>query len=101
MSGNSVNHMYFMMYTDRNLLPKINSLNNSLQKEATRSGYSCGNIYMFISVKILGLKYPIDLCDQSIVTQHNFCNTKHFDSNLLSESETALVFNDTKFMKDP
>ena len=68
--------MYFRMDMDRNLLLQVKSLTNSLQKEALLSGYSCGDIYMFSSVKVLGIKYPIGLCNKSIVTQRNFGNTQ-------------------------
>ena len=100
-AGNSLKHMYFRMDTDRNLFPQVNFLNNSLNKQALIYGYTCGYIYTLISLKLLGLKDNIDLCDQSIFTQQFFCNTKHFDYNFLYESTTALVLNDTKVMKDP
>ena len=99
MAGNSVNNMYFRMDTDRKLLPQVESLTNSLHKEDLQSGYSCGNIYTFTSVKVLGLKDIIDFCNRSIFTPHNFCNTKHFDYNFLSKSVNDLVFNDPKVTK--
>ena len=68
-TGNSVNYTYFKMEMDGTLLLQVKILTNSLQKEALRFGYSCGNKYTFISVKVLCIKDPIDLCDHSIFTQ--------------------------------
>ena len=51
---------------DMNLLPQVKSLTNNRQKEALRSYYLYGHIFTFVSVKIIGLKCPIELINDKL-----------------------------------
>ena len=55
---------------DINLLPQVKSLTNTRQKEALRSDYLYEHIFTFVSVKIIGLKYPIDLINDKLRVFH-------------------------------
>ena len=55
-ADNSVNHTYHRKDMGKSLIPQLRSIINSLQNEALQSGYSCGDIYMYLTMKVLRLQ---------------------------------------------
>lgn len=78
-SSNTQLHEYYRSTMDSALLPLVRSTINGLQQESLKVAYSSGESLMMLYKRENKLSNPMELCEQTIITQRNFCNVVHID----------------------
>jgi hypothetical protein len=74
-------HEYNRSSMNSALLPLVRGYINGLQQESLKVAYSCGESLMPLYKRENGFSNPMDLCEQTIITQGNFCNVVHIDKS--------------------
>ncbi len=74
-------HEYNRSTMNSALLPLVWGYVNGLQQESLKVAYSCGESLMPLYKRENQFYNPMDICEQTIITQNNFCNVVHVDKS--------------------
>lgn len=87
------NHEYYRQSMDSTLLPLLRGVINGLQQESLKVAYSCGEGLMSLYKRENNILNPMELCEQTIITQQHFCNVIHVDKScyLPDEYSTKVI----------